>query len=59
MGEHVWESVFECVCKSVRERVGAFEIVCESVRGRLTACESVSGSACERAKAGLRARGSV
>ena len=44
VGERVWESVFECVCKSVRERVGAFERVWESVRGCLTACESVSGS---------------
>ena len=25
VGEHVWESVLECVCKSVRGRVGAFE----------------------------------
>ena len=44
VGEHVWESVFECVCKSVIERVGAFKSmwgrVWESVRGRscLSAC---------------------
>ena len=44
VGDHVWESVFECVCKSVRERVGAFARVWESVRGCLTACQGVCES---------------